>query len=115
MKNVKRGEIYVADLNPVKGWEINKTRPVLVISNDINNTYSDLITIVPITTQTEKVYPFEVLITKDESGLKADSKIKCNQIRTIDKIRLSKKVGSIDKNKINQIEKAVCIHLDINF
>lgn len=86
-----------------------------MISNDINNTYSDLITIVPITTQTEKVYPFEVLITKDESGLKADSKIKCNQIRTIDKIRLSKKVGSIDKNKINQIEKAVCIHLDINF
>lgn len=114
MKNLKRGEIYFANLNPTIGKEISKTRPVLIISNDINNTYSDLITIVPITSQTENIYPYEVSITKEESGLDKHSKIKCNQIRTIDKIRLTKKTGSISKDKINQIERAVCVHLDIN-
>lgn len=68
----------------------------------------------PITSQTEKIYPYEVLLSKDESGLDRNSKIKCNQIRTIDKIRLSKIAGAINKDKFIQIESAICIHLDIN-
>ncbi len=115
MKNMKRGEIYFANMNPTIGKELNKTRPVLIISNDINNLYSELVTIVPITSQTEKIYPYEVLINKDESGLNKNSKIKCNQIRTIDKLRLTKKAGTISKDKLDQIERAICLHLDINF
>ena len=115
MENVKRGEIYFANLDPTIGKEINKTRPVLIISNDINNLYSELVTIVPITSQTEKIYPYEVLISKDESGLIKNSKIKCNQIRTIDKLRFLKKAGSVSKDKLDQIERAVCLHLDIEF
>ncbi len=74
-----------------------------------------MITIVPITSQTEKIYPYEVFISKEESGLNKSSKIKCNQIRTINKIRLTKRGGAISKDKFNQIERAICIHLDINF
>lgn len=113
MKNIKRGDIYFANLDPTIGKEIKKTRPVLIISNDINNAYSDLVTVVPLTSQTENIYPYEVLISKEESGLVKNSKIKCNQIRTIDKIRLIKKTGAIISEKFNPIEQAICIHLDI--
>jgi len=114
-KDVKRGDIYFANLNPTKGKEIRKTRPVLIISNDINNSLSSTVTIVPLTSRTEKIYPFEVLVSKEESGLKKDSKIKCDQIRTIDKLRLATKAGRINKVKITETERAICIHLDINF
>ena len=85
--NIKRGHIYFANLNPTLGREINKTRPVLVLSNDINNINSDTITIVPITSNTFKVRTFEVFIPAGEANLPKDSKAKRDQIRTIDKMR----------------------------
>jgi mRNA interferase MazF len=109
----EKGDIFWANLDPVIGSEISKTRPVLIVSNDLNNTYSDTITILPITTSTHKIYPFEVYITNEESGLINDSKIKANQIRTIDKQRLYKKISELSKEKMYDVEKAVLIHLSI--
>ena len=86
----KRGEIWQVSLEPVAGHEIEKTRPALVISNDKNNEYSSTVTLIPITASIEKIYPFEVFISGEDSGLPLDSKIKCNQIRTVDKLRLLK-------------------------
>ncbi len=57
---IKRGEIYWSDLNPARGSEISKVRPVLIVSNNISNKYSSTITILPITSNTEKIYPYEV-------------------------------------------------------
>ncbi len=74
MSRILKGEIYLADLNPTVGSEISKTRPVLIISNDINNQYSATVTIVPITSTTEKIYPFEVFLSKGEGNLTNDSK-----------------------------------------
>ena len=113
VKFPKRGEIYLVCLDPTIGSEINKTRPALIISNDINNQFSSTITIIPITSSILKTYPFEVYFSSKESGLMKNSKAKCNQIRTIDKKRLIGIKGKVSDKKIREIEKALCIHLGI--
>jgi len=110
----KRGEIYLVCLDPTIGSEINKTRPALIISNDINNKLSDTITVIPITTSTGKVYPFEVLLSA-ECGLPKSSKAKCNQIRTIDKKRLVRLIGTVSGKLLESVEKALRIHLGMFF
>ena len=110
----KRGEIWNVSLEPVMGREIGKTRPALVISNNKNNEYSSTVTIIPVTGSIEKVYPFEVLISRLESGLPLDSRLKCNQIRTVDKLRLAKVVGNVSDEIIQKVEKAILIHLGIS-
>jgi mRNA interferase MazF len=109
----KRGQIWLVSLEPVAGHEIGKTRPALVISNNRNNEFSSTVTVIPITSSMERVYPFEVLILKDESGLKSDSKIKCNQIRTVDKLRLLKAVWDLSPDRMEEVKNALLIHLDI--
>jgi len=109
----KRGEVYVVVLDPTIGSEIGKSRPALVISNDINNENSDTVTVIPITSKITKAYPFEVLINKEEAGLSEESKIKCNQIRTVDKKRLIKKIGTLTDRKMKEVERAILIHLGI--
>ena len=107
----KRGEIYLVTLDPTVGAEISKTRPALVISNDINNQFSETVTVIPITSYVEKIYPFEVFLAAGEGGLSKNSKAKCNQIRTIDKQRLIKPLGKINQEKIEAVEEATKIHL----
>lgn len=111
----KRGEIYLVCLDPTIGSEINKTRPALVISNDINNEKAPTVTVIPITSNIEKIYPFEAKITSKESGLSKISKAKCNQIRTIDKRRLQNFIGKITPEELKNIEKALLIHLHISY
>lgn len=114
MSRIFKGEIYQADLNPTVGNEISKTRPVLIVSNDINNQYAATVTVIPITSTTEKIYPFEVLLPKGEASLMNDSKAKANQIRTIDKLRLKRQFGKISEEKLTEIERAILIHLEIS-
>ncbi len=98
-------------LRPAVGSEINKTRPALIISNDINNKTAHTVTVIPITSNITKIYPFETLLYSKESGLIKDSKAKCNQIRTIDKKRLVKPVGKISREKLKEVEASLYIHL----
>jgi mRNA interferase MazF len=110
---IKRGDIFLAGLDPVIGKEISKTRPVAVVSNDINNQFSGTVTVLPITSKNlEKVYPFEVFLTRGSSGLAKDSKIKTDQIRTLDKKRLLKFIGKLEIKELEAIEKAIAIHLE---
>ena len=110
----KRGEIWLVSLEPVIGHEIGKVRPALIISNNRNNEYSSTITLIPITSSIEKVYPFEVFISKTDSGMQFDSKIKCNQIRTVDKLRLVKLIGKISEELLVDVERALLIHIGIS-
>jgi len=112
-QHLQNGNIYWANLDPAIGSEIAKTRPVLIVSNDINNKFAATVSILPITTSTRKIYPFEVSVTPEESGLKNASKIKANQIRTIDKQRIGKKLGGLSAAKMNEVKEALLIHLDI--
>ena len=111
--NIKRGGIYIALLDPVIGKEISKTRPVLVISNNVNNNFSGTVTVLPITSQKLiKIYPFEVFLSKGVGNLPKDSKIKSDQIRTLDKTRLVSYLGYITDTIMEKVENAVKIHLD---
>ncbi|HOP95658.1 MAG TPA: type II toxin-antitoxin system PemK/MazF family toxin [Dictyoglomaceae bacterium] len=111
MEFPKRGEIWLVVLDPIVGSEIGKTRPALVISNNRNNEFSNTITILPISSKTQEVYPFEVFLSKEEEHLSLDSKIKCNQIRTVDKRRLIKLLGKVTEEKLKEVDKALLIHL----
>ena len=109
---IKRGGIFIATLNPVIGKEISKTRPVVVISNNINNKYSGTVTVLPLTSKKlDKIYPFEVLLSKGAGNLPKDSKLKADQIRTLDQSRLISKIGIIKEEDMEEVEKAVKIHL----
>lgn len=110
---MKRGEIYFANLDPTAGSEIRKKRPVLIVSNNANNKAASTVTIVPITSNTNKVYPFEVLLETKECGLQKPSKAQCHQIRTISKIRIAgKAVGLAKKEIMLKINRALMLHLD---
>jgi mRNA interferase MazF len=113
MSQILKGEIYWANLSPTIGSEISKTRPVLIVSNDINNQFAATVSILPITSTTAKVYPFEVFLPQGEGHLANDSKAKANQIRTIDKQRIGNKIGKISKSKLVEIEEAILTHLGI--
>jgi len=113
--NIKRGEIHLAALDPVIGKEISKTRPVVIVSNDTNNTYSGTLTVLPVTSKNlRKIYPFEVFLAKGTGNLPKDSKLKADQIRTLDKKRIVKFIGILPKEKMLEIEKAITIHLDLS-
>lgn len=112
---MKRGEIYFADLDPTIGAETQKRRPVLIVSNNANNKVATTITIIPITSNVKKIYPFEVLLESRITGLPKDSKAQCHQIRTISKLRIFKSLpaGCIPAQRMRKIEEALKIHLDI--
>ncbi|MDZ4165688.1 MAG: type II toxin-antitoxin system PemK/MazF family toxin [Smithellaceae bacterium] len=110
--NIKRGDIYLAALDPVMGREIAKTRPVVVVSNDKNNQFSGTVTILPLTSKNpQTVYPFEVFLSRGSANLPKDSKIKADQIRTLDKSRMIKNIGVLDKKDLDAIDNAIKIHL----
>jgi len=113
MELTKRGDIYWVRLDPIQGFEIGKTRPAVVISNDINNQLADTITVLPVTSSVGKVYPFEVFLKKGIGNISSDSKVKTNQIRTVDKKRLKERIGKIPEAILNEIEKALKIHLEL--
>jgi mRNA interferase MazF len=111
---IKKGDIFVAGLDPTMGSEIAKTRPVVIVSNDKNNHFSPTVTVLPITSQkTGKTYPFEVFLKKGIGNLPKDSKVKADQIRTLDKRRLIQKVGTLPDALFSQVATALKIHLDL--
>ncbi|MCJ7542755.1 MAG: type II toxin-antitoxin system PemK/MazF family toxin [Desulfobacterales bacterium] len=112
--NIKRGGIYLAALDPVIGRKISKTRPVVIVSNNKNNEFSGTVTILPITSKNiQRIYPFEVFIAKGIGNLPKNSKVKADQIRTLDKGRVIKFLGALEKNEMDLIGKAMLIHLDL--
>ena len=109
---MNRGDIYFVRLDPTVGNEINKCRPVVIVSNDATNLVSPLLTIVPLTSNTKQVFSFEVLLETNETGLLKKSKAQCHQIRTISKSRISGKLaGKVDDEKITRLNYAIRVHL----
>ncbi len=111
---MKRGEIYFANLSPAVGSEMDKRRPVLIVSNDANNNASTTVTILPITFNMIRVYPFEVLLNPEDSGLSKTSKVQAQQIRTISKQRiLGDMVGCLSQELIDLVNDAIKLHLGL--
>lgn len=111
---MKRGEIFYADLSPTIGSEINKRRPVLIVSNNANNLAAGTVTVLPITSRVSRIYPFEVRLAAKESGLPKESKAQAQQIRTIAKQRISGVAqGCLPAKRMAEIEAAVRLHLGL--
>ncbi len=107
----KKGEIYLVNFDPTIGHEAKEKRPALIISNNIHNQYSPLVTVAPLSSNINKVYPFEVYVSKKSTGLNENSKIMIIQLRSVDQKRLINKIGNIEDNKIiNQINKVISEH-----
>ncbi len=105
----KRGEIYWVKLDPTVGSEINKTRPALVVSNDSGNEYGQRVIVAPITSSVKKVYPFEVKLEIEQR----EGKALLDQLRSVDKQRLSKKLSTLDYETMQLVNKALKIALDL--
>ena len=108
----KKGEIYLVNFDPTIGHEVKKKRPAVIISNNIHNQFSPLVTVAPLSSNINKVYPFEVYIPKKSAGLNENSKIMIIQLRSIDKKRLINKIGNIEDKEI--INKMISEHFDLS-
>ncbi|MFH1711191.1 MAG: type II toxin-antitoxin system PemK/MazF family toxin [Nanoarchaeota archaeon] len=112
---IKRGDIVLAGLEPVKGSEQGGVRPVLIIQNDEGNKYSPTTIIAPITSKEfTKEFPTNVEMSKQESKLNSNSTVLLNQIRTIDKSRIIKKISSLDNFTMNKVYRAIKVSLAID-
>ncbi|MFM7886430.1 MAG: type II toxin-antitoxin system PemK/MazF family toxin [Pseudanabaena sp.] len=110
----KRGEIYLVNFDPTVGSEIQKTRPALILQNDISNQYSPITIVAAITSQFDtETYPTEVLINPPEGGLTVTSVVLLNQIRSIDKQRLVKRMGVISDHLMGYVDNAIQISLGL--
>ncbi|MCQ2478685.1 MAG: type II toxin-antitoxin system PemK/MazF family toxin [Clostridia bacterium] len=108
--NIKRGEIYYADLSPVIGSEQGGIRPVLIVQNDVGNRYSPTVIAAAITSQQDKTnLPTHIKVQANASGLAKDSIVLLEQVRTIDKKRLKEKMGSLDIGAMDMVDKALTV------
>jgi len=111
----KRGDILLVNFEPAKGSEQGKIRPAIVVQSDLLNKYSTLTIVAPVTSKIyDKEYPTNVFITKEDSGLEKDSTILLNQIRTVDKRRIIKKLSTLDKYSMSRVDFGLKICLDLN-
>jgi len=115
---MKRGEIRLVAFDPAVGAKAAKTRPAVLVSNDGANTTAarlgrGVITVVPITSNIERVYPFQTLLSARESGLGVDSKAQTEQIRSISVQRLGRVVGEVPSGVLEQLDDALRLHLSL--
>jgi mRNA interferase MazF len=114
MNNPKRSEIYLVHFEPAVGVEIRKTRPALVLQNAIANRHSPITIVAAVTSQfDDMLYPTEVLVTAPEGGLSVDSVVLLNQIRSIDRRRLSGRLGAIRGSTMEKVERSLQISLGL--
>jgi mRNA interferase MazF len=113
---MRRGDICVIDLDPARGTEARKSRPAVIVSNDGANTTATrlgrgVITVVPVTSAVERVYPFQVLLPADATGLAVDAKAQAEQVRSVDVTRVLRRVGSVPPALLDQLNDALRLHL----
>ena len=108
--NIKRGDIYYADLSPVVGSEQGGIRPVLIIQNDVGNKYSPTVIAAAITSQREKTkLPTHISVASGDCGLAKDSIVLLEQVRTIDKKRLKERMGTLNDTAMGMVDKALSV------
>jgi mRNA interferase MazF len=115
---MRRGEVWLADLDPVMGSEANKTRPVVVVSNNGANSAADrlgegVVTVVPVTSNIKTIYAFQTYLPRAVTGLRHDSKAQAEQVRSIDARRLARRLGVISGAQQRELDDALRIHLSL--
>ena len=115
---IRRGDIHSVDLDPARGSEADKHRPAVVVSNDAANSTAarlgrGVITVVPVTSNVERVYPFQVLLPAAETGLGRDSKAQAEQVRSIAVERVGERLGVVPHAVMLDIDEALRLHLGL--
>jgi mRNA interferase MazF len=111
-----RGEIWQVDLDPVCGHEAHKQRPAVIVSNDRANATATrlgrgVVTVVPVTSNAEKIYPFQALLSAANSGLAVDSKAQAEQVRSVATQRLLRRIGQVSPAELTALDDALKLHL----
>ena len=110
----RRGQVYLVSFDPTVGKEIRKTRPAVILQNDVANRWSPITIVAAMTSQFEEpLYPTEVRVKASEGGLSADSVVLLNQIRSIDRRRLVRRLGVLKQNTMVQVDRAVMVSLGL--
>ncbi|WP_280116201.1 type II toxin-antitoxin system PemK/MazF family toxin [Leucobacter viscericola] len=115
---MQRGEIRFVNFDPSLGSEANKRRPAVIVSNDHANTIAErlgrgVLTVVPLTTNTARVFPFHVFLEASETGLTQDSKAQAEQLRSVSIERIGKPVGKISTAQMYELDEALRLHLGL--
>ncbi|MFG3118524.1 type II toxin-antitoxin system PemK/MazF family toxin [Streptomyces sp. NPDC048197] len=113
---MRRGDIYLVDLEPARGSEANKVRPAVIVSNNganqsVEHNRRGVVTVVPLTSNTSRVLTFQVLLRADECRLPKDSKAQCEQVRAVAPDRIRERVGSVPRQRMTEIDVALRRHL----
>ena len=109
MKDIRRGDVVDIDFEPIRGHEIGKTRPAVIIQNDIGNRYSPLVIVAPVrgAEHIKKIYPVIVLVRKGDGELNKDSVVQCDQIKSLDKSRILRKRGHFGGRIMKKVDIAL--------
>jgi len=113
---MRRGEIRLVDLDPVRGAEANKRRPAVIVSNDGANTTAErlgrgIVTVVPATSNIKHIYPFQVLLRAADTGLDRDSKAQAEQVRSVAIERIGERIGVVPPELLGSLDEALQLHL----
>ena len=115
---MRRSEVHLVSLDPIVGSEAARTRPAIIVSNDGANTTASrlgrgVVSVVPLTTNIDRTYPFQVLLPASETGLDRDSKAQCEQVRSVAVERIGRVIGEVPYELMLQIDDALRLHLDL--
>lgn len=113
---MRRGEIRLVDLEPVRGSEASKQRPAVIVSNDGANTTAErlgrgVVTVVPVTSNVARLYPFQVHLDRARTGLDRDSKAQAEQVRSVDVDRIGPVLGRLPADLVGELDEALRLHL----
>jgi mRNA interferase MazF len=113
---MRRGEVRLVELDPVRGAEANKRRPAVIVSNDAANTAAarlgrGVLTVVPVTSSVDRIYPFQVLLPAGAGGLSQDSKAQAEQVRSLDAERIGEQLGRLPDRLMTSLDDALRLHL----
>jgi len=110
----RRGEVFLVNFDPTVGAEIKKTRPALILQNDIANRHSPITIVAAITSSFEdRLYPTEVLVRAREGGLSSDSVVLLNQLRSLDRQRLVRRIGRVTRRTMDAVDRALMLSLGL--
>jgi len=115
---MRRGDVYLVDLDLAQGVEANKSRPAILVSNSAANRSAErhgrgVVTVVPVTSNTDRVYPFQTRIPVGTAGLAVESKAQAEQIRSVDVSRLLRRLGGLPDTTLRSLDAAIRLHLGL--
>jgi mRNA interferase MazF len=111
VSNFRRGDIVLVDFDPAKPNEVAKKRPAIVVTNNTANQFGTTLVVVPLSGDSTRVYPFQVLLPAEETGLNDDSKAQVEQVRAVGLARMGKKLGKVPEPLMQQIGQKIKLHL----